>query len=78
MTAVRAYQGSTKVYERDQIYQGGHITSEEIHAGGKTAHIKYVYRGGALVSAECDKDEAMDNRSREVFFAGAAAVRKGK
>jgi hypothetical protein len=77
LNRIRAYQNGIKVYERDQVYQSGHITSEEIHTGGKTSYIKYVYKGAVLVSAECDKDETIDNRSREVFFT-SAVVRKGK
>ena len=77
LNSVRAYQNGTKMYERKQVYQDGHLTSEEIHVGGKISYIKYVYKGGALVSAECDKDDTIDSRSREVFFTGAV-VRRGK
>jgi hypothetical protein len=57
------------VYERSLRYQQGRLAGEEIRAGGKTSSIKYNWKADQLVSAECDKDESLDNRSREVFFA---------
>jgi hypothetical protein len=80
LTAVRGYQipggdenKRVPIYERKQQYQGERLIGEEIRAGSKTSRIKYTYAGNQLVSAECDKDESLDNRSREVTFVNAGA-----
>jgi hypothetical protein len=83
LTAVRVYttsEGTRPVltYERTQQYAGDKLVGEVVKAGSKTSKIKYVYAGNQLVSAECEKDEAIDGRSREVFFAGAAGKARGK
>lgn len=61
------------IYERTMQYQNDRLMGEQIRAGQKDAKIKYEWGAGGLVSAECDKDETLDNRSREVFFAGSGA-----
>ena len=53
-------------------YQQGRLVGEEIRAGGKSPSIKYKWKGDQLVSAECDKDESLDGRSREVIFAAGS------
>jgi len=68
LDSITGYQGKAQVYERSLQYEGGRLVSEEIQAQGKTSHIKYVYNGGRLVSATCDKDPSLDDRSRQVFF----------
>ena len=68
LTAVRGYQGKSKIYERTMQYQDGKLVGEEVQGQGKTAHIKYVYNGGRLASAACDKDLSLDDRSRQVIF----------
>jgi len=55
-----------------QRYVQDRLVGEEIRAGGKSSSIKYNWNAGALVSAECGKDESVDNRSRDVSFAGSA------
>ena len=62
-----------QVYTRTMTYVQDKLMGEEIHAGSKGSKIKYVWNGGQLASADCDKDESMDNRSRDVVFAGARA-----
>ncbi|MBA3975740.1 MAG: hypothetical protein C0504_16160 [Candidatus Solibacter sp.] len=64
------------IYERSLRYQQGRLAGEEIRAGGRSSSIKYNWKDGQLVSAECDKDESLDNRSREVFFATPVKGRK--
>ena len=66
------------IYERNLQYQQDRLMSEEFRAGQKDGKIKYVWNGATLVSAECDKDESLDNRSREVFFATAPGSRGRK
>jgi len=79
LTSIKAYQlvegGSAPpalIYERVQRYVQDRLVGEEIRAGGKSSSIKYNWNAGALVSAECGKDESVDNRSRDVSFAGSA------
>ena len=75
--AAPATDRATMIYERTMQYQNDRLMGEQIRAGQKDAKIKYEWSaGGALVSAECDKDETLDNRSREVFFAGGAKAGK--
>jgi hypothetical protein len=81
LTSVKAYatadgRKSSLLYERTQQYSGDKLMGELIQAGGKTSKIKYVYTAGQLTSAECEKDEALDGRSRDVFFMTAASVVK--
>jgi hypothetical protein len=60
------------VYERTMQYAQDRLISEEFRAGQKDGKIKYVWSNtGTLVSAGCEKDETLDNRSREVFFVTA-------
>ncbi len=73
LDAIRGYQGkdekqSSKIYERSLLYQDDRLVSEEVHSQGKTSRIKYAYNGGRLVSAACDKDASLDDRSRQVTF----------
>jgi hypothetical protein len=68
LDSITAYQGKIKVYERELQYQDDRLVGEEIRAQGKTSRIKYVYNGGRLVSASCDRDATQDDRSRQVFF----------
>ncbi len=63
----------TKIYERSMEYQDNRLMGEEIRSNGKPSHIKYVYDGATLVSAHCDKDDSIDGRSRDVFFAATAS-----
>ncbi len=66
------------VYERTLQYQQDRLVGEEFHAGQKDGKIKYVWNGSTLMSANCEKDESLDNRSREVFFATTAGTRGRK
>ena len=82
LASVKAYQlansdaaRGTLIYERTMQYQQDKLMGEEFHFGQKDGKIKYVWSGATLVSAECDKDESLDGRSREVFFAGGAAAK---
>jgi hypothetical protein len=75
LSAIRGYQAKALVYERRQQYQENRIAGEEIRWAGKVSHIRYVYSGGQLVSAECEKDESVDGRSRKVAFAGKSSSR---
>jgi hypothetical protein len=75
LSAIRGYQAKALVYERRQQYQENRIAGEEIRWAGKVSHIRYVYNGGQLVSAECEKDESVDGRSRKVAFAGKSSSR---
>jgi hypothetical protein len=73
LAAIRGYKGTdvkqrTKIYDRTLQYQEGRLSSEEIQSQGKTSRIKYTYMNGRLVSAECDKDATLDDRSRRVTF----------
>ena len=73
LAAVRGYQGAdekhrVKNYERTLQYQDGRLVAEDIQSQGKPAHIKYTYNGNRLVSANCDKDLSLDDRSRLVTF----------
>jgi len=85
LQAVRVYQLTAadaprgpQIYERTMQYQQDRLVGEEFRAGQKDGKIKYVWNGATLVSAECDKDESLDQRSREVFFAAAGAGARGK
>jgi hypothetical protein len=80
LMAVRGYRrtgddGSRRVqfYERKQQYQDNRLIGEDIKTGNKISRIKYLYEGSTLVSAECEKDESIDHRSRDVFFAAASS-----
>lgn len=77
LTAVDALRGP-QIYERTMQYQQDRLVGEEFRAGQKDGKIKYVWNGATLVSAECEKDESLDQRSREVFFATGAAGARGK
>jgi tetratricopeptide (TPR) repeat protein len=72
LTAVRVYaagDGERKgglLHQRTLHYKGEQLISED-YSGGK---IRYNWSNtGILLSAECDKDSGLDNRSRTVFFA---------
>jgi hypothetical protein len=58
----------TLIYERTPHYQENRLMTEEVHSRGKVTHIKYTYNGDQLVSADCEKDESLDGRSRQVTF----------
>jgi hypothetical protein len=84
LASIRAYplaEGTAAaraaIYERVQRYAQDNLMGEEIRAGGKSSSIKYNWKAGALVSAECGKDETVDSRSRDVSFASSAAVQGG-
>lgn len=84
LTSIKAFQlaegGASPpilIYERVQRYVQDRLVGEEIRAGGKSSSIKYNWNAGALVSAECGRDESLDNRSRDVSFATSAASRGG-
>ena len=73
LDGITAYQGRdenhrAKIYERSLQYQDGRLVGEEIQSQGKTSRIKYSYNTGRLVSATCDKDASLDDRSRQVIF----------
>jgi hypothetical protein len=72
LTAIRGYQGAAnqrrQTYERTMEYLDGRLVSEQIQSQGKTWRIKYNYNGGSLVSAVCDRDPSLDDRSRQVTF----------
>ncbi len=68
LDSITGYQGKSKVYERSMTYQDSRLVGEEIQAQGKSSRIKYVYNGGRLISATCDKDPSLDDRSRQIFF----------
>jgi hypothetical protein len=73
LAAIRGYSGvdektRARNYERTMQYQDGRLVSEEIQAAGKSSRIKYAYAGGRLVSAICDRDATIDDRSRTVTF----------
>jgi len=63
------------LYERIMRYEQGRLVGEEIKAGPKSSSIKYKWNAGQLVSAECEKDETLDGRSRDVLFVAAARPR---
>lgn len=63
------------IYQRRLRYEQGRLVGEEIRAGAKSSSIKYKWNAGQLVSAECEKDETLDGRSRDVFFASPARTR---
>ena len=79
LISVKAYQQAdargAPVYERTMQYVGDKLMGEEFRAGQKDGKIKYVWNGATLVSAACEKDESLDGRQREVFFATGAAPR---
>jgi hypothetical protein len=56
------------VYERTMRYSQGRLIGEEIRAGARSSSIRYVWKGDLLASAECEKDETLDGRSRKVVF----------
>ena len=64
-----------QLYSRTMIYQQEKLTGEEIRAGNKDSKIKYLWNGGSLTAAECDKDGTLDNRSRNVVFMVATGAR---
>lgn len=72
LQAVRGYQGAegrrSKIYERTMQYQDGRLVGEEVQNQGKASHIKYIYNAGRLVSAACEKDLTLDDRTRQVSF----------
>jgi hypothetical protein len=69
LASVKVYQsGGQLIYERTMQYVQDRLMGEEFRMGQKDGRIKYVYNGAVLVSAECEKDESLDNRSREVTF----------
>jgi hypothetical protein len=72
LAAIRGYQGAAnqrrQTYERTMEYQDGRLVSEQIQSQGKTWRIKYNYNGGSLISAVCDRDPSLDDRSRQVTF----------
>ena len=85
LTNVKVYQladasasRGTLIYERTMNYQQDRLAGEEFHFGQKDGKIKYVWNGAVLVSAECGKDESLDNRSREVFFVTAGPRGRAK
>jgi tetratricopeptide (TPR) repeat protein len=85
LSAIRGYSLSdsgvrgAQLYTRSMTYAQDKLMGEEIRAGQKDSKVKYLWNGGALVSAECDKDETLDNRSRTVTFAVAGGGRvRGK
>ena len=68
-----------EVYSRTMNYVQDKLMGEDIHSGQRDTKIKYVWNGATLVSADCGKDEALDNRSRDVVFAGGSGTRgRGK
>lgn len=81
LSSIRVYQPTAGVstppliYERSLRYVQGRLTGEEIRAGGKSSSIKYNWKADQLISAECDKDESLDGRSRDVFFAASVKGR---
>jgi hypothetical protein len=73
LQAVHGYSGidpsrRVRTYERTLEYQDNRLVAEEIHGGNKNSKIKYVYNGGRLASAVCDKDPTLDDRARQVTF----------
>jgi hypothetical protein len=81
LTSIRVHQmvagvaSAPLIYERTMRYEQGRLVGEGIKAGPKSSSIKYKWEGGQLVSAECEKDETVDSRSRDVFFVAAASPR---
>jgi hypothetical protein len=76
---VKVYQsGGQLIYERTMQYVQDRLVGEEFRMGQKDGKIKYVYNGAVLVSAECEKDESLDNRSREVTFVTAGLRGRAK
>jgi hypothetical protein len=73
LNAIRGFQGKAKTYERTMQYQDGRLVAEEVQGPGKPSHIKYVYSGNRLVSAESTNDAALDNRSRKIAFVANSA-----
>ncbi|MDP3000971.1 MAG: hypothetical protein Q8N47_26050 [Bryobacterales bacterium] len=75
LAALRGYEGPdekrrVKIYERTLQYEGGRLMSEDIQSQGRSAKVKYTYKGDTLVSASCDKGAHLDARARQVTFAG--------
>jgi len=73
LQSVTGYQGSDqnhrgKIYQRTLQYADGRLVGEEIKSQGKISHIKYIYNGGRLATADCDRDATLDDRSRKVSF----------
>jgi tetratricopeptide (TPR) repeat protein len=56
-------------YKRTMTYLGGRLVEEIVSYRGKNIKIAYKYSGDRLVSARCDDDPSLGNRSREVKFA---------
>lgn len=80
LSSIRVFQQTESspaplIYERTMRYQQGRLIGEEIRSAGKSPSIKYLWKGDQLVSAECEKDETIDGRSREVFFAASPGRR---
>ncbi|MCX6637818.1 MAG: hypothetical protein NT090_22410, partial [Acidobacteria bacterium] len=75
LAALRGYEGPdekrrVKIYERTLQYEGGRLVSEDIQSQGRSAKVKYTYKGDNLLSASCDKNAHLDARARQVTFAG--------
>jgi len=68
LDSITAYEGKNKIYQREMQYEDGRLVAEEIQAQGKTSHTKYVYNGGRMVSATSERNNGLDDRSRQVFF----------
>lgn len=73
LAAIHGYQGTdanhrSRVYDRTMQYEDGRLVSEEVSGSGKGSHIKYIYSGGRLASAQCTADATLDDRSRQVTF----------
>jgi hypothetical protein len=73
LESITGYEGPdektrTRVYERTLQYEGGRLMGEEIQSSGRQGKIRYTYKGDKLISASCDKNAALDNRSRTVMF----------
>jgi hypothetical protein len=56
-------------YKRTMTYLGGRLVEEIVSYRGKNSKITYKYSEDRLVSARCDDDPSLGNRSREVKFA---------
>jgi hypothetical protein len=75
LAALRGFEGPdekrrVKIYERTLLYEGGRLMAEDIQSQGRSAKVKYTYKGDSLVSASCDKNAHLDARARQVTFAG--------
>ena len=56
-------------YKRTMTYVGDRLAEEIVSYRGKNSKITYKYSGDRLVSAHCDDDPTLANRSRDVRFA---------